>query len=173
MNERGIASLTAMLILLMLAYSIRGTTFTAGNLVDMIKNFEAENQLQLAAESALEQKLAQFKLNEIEGENLLSAEEQTAALADEDGSINEMIYTVKVRHAEGRAYHRTSGSKKFHVTILAVAQKKNYIGTGLGAFRSVGCLLSETEKEIPSAIEGEPPEMKYIYKFEGYLHKTI
>ncbi len=54
MNERGVASLTAILILMTLSYLIRGTIISAQNYADMSRNFELENRLQLAAESAFE-----------------------------------------------------------------------------------------------------------------------
>lgn len=156
MNERGIASLTAMIILLMLAYSIRGTNFTAGNLVDMTRNFEVENQLQLAAESALNKALFDF--------NDKTVEEATDALnaypKNETFNGADAIVVNVMKNADE------------NIIILAVAKRNKYIGGKMNAYRSVAGFLIKTLKTA-----GEPPEPldppEYIYKFKGYLHKTI
>ena len=82
MNERGIVSLTGILILLMLAYLIRGTSFTAGTYVDMIRNFQVENKLQLDAQSKFDAILQNY-----EGKSFTDTEltEQIAADNEENG----------------------------------------------------------------------------------------
>ena len=168
MNERGFASMTAMIILLMLAYLIRGTNFTAGNYVDMTRNFETENRLRLAAESALERKVAMFRCG-----TEITVEEQAAALESESTVLDDINCIVRVDVKDRRLYPRSSGSKlKSTVFILAIAQKKNYFMGNMSAYRSVGCLLWETEvqDDSPSASSGVKG---YTYEFKGYLHKNL
>ncbi len=124
MNERGFASITAILILLMLAYLIRGTIFTAQNYADMTRNFELENRLQLAAESAFEVKRKLYEGQTVNGD--LKYTETCNPPAGVDGIV------VSVE------------KKNDTIKILAVAKKNNYFAKGIHAYRSVcGFLVEE------------------------------
>ena len=162
MNERGFASLTAIIIILVLAYLITGTSFTAGNFVDMTRNFEVENQLQLAAESAFDMELAVW--------NEKVVETADAMLSSYPKNYN----TFKGADAVMVNVRKTADEK---IIILAIAKKNNYLGDKIHAFRSVGGFLEKTliKTEVPSEVEGEPSvEEEYqIYEFKGYLHKMI
>ena len=149
MNERGMASITAMIVLLMLAYSLRGAIFTAGNLVDMTRNFEVENQLQLAAESALNKALLDFNDKTVdEATDALNAYQKNYTFSGADAIV---------------VNARTAGEK---IIILAIAKKNKYIGGTMNAYRSAGGFLVKTK--VP---DSDPQE--YKYEFKGYLHKTI
>ncbi len=125
MNERGVASLTAILILMMLSYLIRGTIISAQNYADMSRNFELENRLQLAAESAFEVEC-----------NKLCNDETIEYIPPSDIAV-----TVKV-DKNGAVFDGEPAVK-----ILAVAKKNNYFGGGISAYRSVcGFLIEEDGK---------------------------
>ena len=121
MNERGFASLTAILILVALAYLIRGTIYTAHNYADMSRNFELEHRLQLAAESAFEVQCN----NLCNGENVIY------------NPPSDIAVTVKV-DKNGAVFDGEPAVK-----ILAVAKKNNYFAKGIHAYRSVGGFLIE------------------------------
>ena len=150
MNERGVASLTAILILMMLAYLIRGTIVTAQNYADMTRNFELENRLQLAAESAFEIERDRYDGQTVEGD--LKYTEPREAPSGVDGVV------VSVEKKEDM------------IKILAVAKKNNYFAKDIHAYRSVcGFLLKE-----PIFDQNKPPNIiGYMYKFKGFLHSTI
>ena len=153
MNERGFASFTAILIMSMLTYLIRGLIFAAGNYVDMTKNLLTENRLQLAAESAL-----CIELKSLDGK---TEEDVKAAIntyphnLDLNG-VDKIIVTARML-ADGK------------VVILAVAKKDNHFADGINAYRSVGAFLIKN----PAPLNTDPPDTIYKYKFEGYLHKPI
>lgn len=127
MNERGFASLTAILILMMLAYLIRGTIFTAQNYADMTRNAELENRLQLAAESAFEVECNRYEGQTVDGD--LKYTEPRDAPAGVDGVV------VSVEKNQGM------------IKILAVAKKNNYFANGIHAYRSVCGFLVESEED--------------------------
>ena len=126
MDERGFASITAILILLMLAYLIRGTIFTAQNYADMTRNFELENRLQLAAESAFA-----VECDRYDGQSVGDDFKYTEPRDPLDG-VDSVVVTVE--------------KKDDTIKILAVAKKNNYFGNGINAYRSVcGFLRKEDD----------------------------
>ncbi len=149
MNERGIVSLTGILILLMLAYLIRGTSFTAGTYVDMIRNFQVENKLQLDAQSKFDAILQNY-----EGKSFTDTEltEQIAADNEENG--------IQVRLLEGT---RT-------IVILAVEKEDNHFNNGINAYRSV-CGFLQTDPD--GRLRDDGLTLEYQYKFGGFLHDNI
>ena len=145
MNEKGFASLTALAILLILAYLIRGTDYTAGLFVEMTNNFETENRLQLAADSAL--------ANELNLCNGKAVDDMPAWLSTypKDYPPPDGVDSIVV------AANKISDD---HIIILAVAKKVKYFGNGLNAFRAAGGFLEK------NTVDGND-----IYKSKGYLSK--
>ena len=144
-NERGVASLVAILILLMLAYLIRGTSFTAGTYVDMIRNFKVENELQLAAESTLAEQIDYY-----------TSESRT--FSDKDIENANGTNEVQLRVFNGKIYD----ASKHILIILAVAKKNNHFGNNISAYRSACAYLIGTETETGV----------YKYEFGGFLSRS-
>ena len=171
MNERGVASITAILILMMLAYLIRGTIFTAQNYADMTRNFELENRLQLAAESAFEDELTHYFDKPLDEADAYFDKQRV------DGNIN---YTKTVEKLPAgvdgvvvsveKKLITFKGTPTLTIKILAVAKKNNYFAKDIHAYRSVCGFL---HKE-PIFDQNKPPNIiGYMYKFKGFLHSTI
>ena len=162
MNERGFASITAILILLMLAYLIRGTIFTAQNYADMTRNFELENRLQFAAESELENTIEHYK----DFADLDAVEDQLSSDDQRDVDINGLNVKIRVARLYLTVYDENHSKENYWgIKILAVAKKSNYFAKGINAYRSVACFLKET---TPTEGTGT-----YKYEFQGFLHSTI
>lgn len=157
MNERGFVSLTALLIVLMLAYLIRGTSFTAGNYADMTRNFETESRLQLAADSVLAETICSYT-----SKTFTSIEEVDQKIAFDNevkGSVDDLSFAVRVSR------------KGTRIIILAVAKKGNYFATNLNAYRSACGFLKEDEFEVED--ETGAKTTMYRYKFGGLLSRSV
>ena len=143
-DERGIASLTGILILMMLAYLIRGTIFTAETYVDMTGNFHVENKLQLDAQSKFDAILPHY-----EGKSFTDEELTAQIFADNqiDG-VEVQVSTIKYK-----------GSNKQIIKILTVNKKINHFGTGINAYRSICGFLA--------------PNNNSIYEFGGFLYDNL
>lgn len=146
MNERGFATLPAMIVLLMLSYVVQSMGFTAGMFVETTMNFETENRLQLAAESALDNEIVKLCKGEaVDAENSLSNFPKRVPSTLE--GIDEILLNVKT----------VDGNR---VMVLAIARRDKYIGNTFNAFRAAGAFL-----------EKDPENKRYTFK--GYLHKKI
>ena len=149
MNERGFASLTAILILMMLAYLIRGTIYTAQNSADMIRNFELEHRLQLAAESALENELHLY-----DQQSVATDPNYTNNSSETPDGVDGVVVKVATKTMT------FDGSSVKTIVIVAIAKKNNYFANGIHAYRSVGGFLTK--------VAGSDK-----YKFKGFFHRTI
>ena len=152
-DERGVASLVAILILLMLAYLIRGTSFTAGTYVDMIRNFKVENELQLAAESKLEEEINRYT---------------SRTFSDSEIDQDNEKFDADRRGVRLKAFDGKVGTVKKHILLIVSVEKKtNHFGNNINAYRSVCAFL--TAEPVANADENTP----YQYEFGGFLSRTI
>lgn len=143
-DERGVASLVAIMILLMLAYMIRGTSFTAGIYAETIRNFQVENELQHDAESKLAETIAYYTSKEFTDAEIGNATVENGVQL----KVSELAVDGTTRHV---------------LLILAVAKKADHFDSGINAYRSAAAFLTGTE--IESGV--------YRYEFKGFLARKI
>ena len=154
MNEKGFASLTALAILLVLAYLIRGTDYTAGLFVDMTNNFEMENRLRLVAESVLAQEIMSFDgktVDEVKSRLQSTANPYTPSYDLPDG-VDGVTVEFKILPDD-------------ELILLVIVKQNGYFNGQFGAFSSVGGFFYK------NAIQDADNNDIYEYKFKGYLHR--
>ena len=156
MNERGIISLTALCMMLVLSLSIAGVANMAARQADMVRYSRLENQLQNLAESYFNMKLAEISGNFAEYENM-------------DFDTTPKIYSVKINESstqiiEAKVTIYMKKSKPHEViVIMALAELPNYIHGKYSAYRSVAGYVSVKKSED----NGDKYEFD---KFKGYLY---
>ncbi|MBR1581354.1 MAG: hypothetical protein IJ668_12830 [Selenomonadaceae bacterium] len=143
MNEKGFASLTALMVLLMLAYLIRGTDYTAGLFVEMTNNFETENRLRLVAESVLAGEIVSF-----DGKTV---DDVKAALQSYPKSLT--------RKGVSRILVNYNLLPNGELLLLVVVSEDKYFNEQFGAFYSVAAFFE--------------PNGDGNYKFKGYVYKGV
>ena len=154
MNERGIASLTALCIMLVLAIAIAAVKNIAARQADIVRYYRLENELQVVAESYFNETVANFSKDVELCKNLNNS---SKLLISNNISINDL--DVK-RSAQVKVYSRKfdDGDK---ILILSIVELPNY---NYGNYTVYGKVSGYMIRIIDDATEDEK------YEFKGYFY---
>lgn len=154
MNERGIISLTALCIMLILSLSIAGMSNIAARQADITRYFKVETELQNLADSYFNMKVADISSN---FENYKTMDFATTPEVHNVTTINGHEATVTVYMDKSKTYKK--------IVIMALAELPNYNYGKYAVYKRVLGYISVKKK-----IDEENNEEYEFNKFEGYLY---
>lgn len=162
MNERGVISLTALFMMLILATTIATVKNVAARQTDIVRYYQVENELQAAAESAFNEVVANLSKNaECYGKFNNSNKKIIIPFEVLSKKSNRLIKVdVSLRKAVN--------SKKIVIKSLAELQNYNYVNYSI--YRKIMGYMSVVSSEILSDNIEEGTEPVEKYEFTGYFY---
>lgn len=153
MNEKGIISLTALCIMLILSLMIAGTSNIAARQADITRYYKVENELQNLADSHFNMMLAD-----------ISGNFEKYKKMDFDTTPKIYSATIQGREAKVTVYLKKSVVYE-KILIMSLAELPNYNYDKYAVYKRVLGYISVKKK-----IDEDNNEEYEFDKFEGYLY---
>ena len=153
MNEKGIVSLTALCIMLIISLMVAGVSNIAARQADITRYYKIETQLQNLAESHFNMMLADISGNFEKYKKM-------------DFDTSPKVYSAKIYDQEAIVTIYMNKSKRNEkIAIMALAELPNYTYGKYSVYRRVLGYVSVKKKA-----DGEDNDEYEFNKFEGYLY---
>ena len=158
MNERGIISLTALCVMMVLAISIATMKNISARQADVVRYYKLENELQSVAESHFNEVVANISENAEAYGELPTAPSYPKTFSRSESLANGKTINVTIILRKVTIYKGDSTKKK--IFIMSLAELKNYNYGEYSVHRRVIGYMSELQSDI----EDEK------YEFTGYIY---
>ena len=178
MNEKGIISLTALCIMLIISLMIAGMSNIAARQADITRYYKLENQLQCASESAFNKIIAELSKDSTYGGKLLT-DDNIESRYDFSISYPDCTDNFKINSATVNAYIRKIHTKiarspnsnedthYFRILIITLAEKENYNYNKYSVYKRV---FGYMERKRVRNRETNDIVYEDEYKFKEYLY---
>ena len=178
MNEKGIISLTAICIMLIVSLMIAGMSNIAARQADITRYYKLENHLQCAADSAFNETVAKLSKDSTYGGKLLTDENieskydfpskypnYTDNLKMNDITVNICIRKIHLKTEQSP--NSNEDTHYFRIIIITLAEKENYNYEKYSIYKRVFGYMERTRIR-----NRETNDIVYEdeYKFKEYLY---
>ena len=177
-NEKGIVSLTALCMMLIISLMIAGVANVAARQADITRYFKFENQLQNVAESAFNETVVKLLKDSTYGGKLRTDDDienkydftVTSPDCTDTLNIDDIIANVYIKKFHVRIENSPTPDEDTHyfrVMIISLAEKENYHYNKYSVYRRV---FGYIEKKRIRNRETNDIIYEDEYKFKEYLY---
>ena len=177
-NEKGIISLTALCMMLIVSLMIAGTSNIAARQADITRYYKLENQLQCAADSAFNEVVAKLSQDSTYSgklrtdDNIEDHSNSSSNNPDYSGKfiINDVTVNIYIRKIHFKTEHSPNSNEDTHyfrMIIMSLAEKENY---NYGKYSVYKRVFGYLERKRVRNRETNDIVYEDEYKFKEYLY---